>query len=314
MLNKKGIPLLEELTVDRLISAFYYELPQDFDYEGEAHPGWEFVYVDRGSVKVRAGSDTYILKSGEMVCHQPMEYHCLNPYGGQAAVIVVCFHWTGSRQDWFRNKILTINPRQKQYLNDIVTASRGLLEPKTPLQIARDGQMERSQWGTVAQEQTVKNTVELLALSLLEADCTERSERVERYEQHLHRKNLTAQITEYLLEHMQEPVRLEDLADRFSYSLSSVRRIFREETGQSVMSWLTAQRMECAKKLLTQKGLTVEAVSLAVGYSNIYYFSNAFKKQTGKSPSQYRKGFVILSQKNRSEQGILRLQEENKEA
>lgn len=287
-MDRNGVSLGHELAVETLISAFYYRLPEDFDYEGESHPGWEFVYVDQGQVKVQAGKDAYILKSGEMVCHQPMEYHCVRPYHGVASVIIFCFTCTGQRMNWFRNKILTISPRQKQYLNDIVACGEKLLLPKSPLEIARDGAMERSPSGTVAHEQTVKNTVELLALSLLESESKERSERVERYAQHLHRRNLTSEITAFLEENLEKNLRLEDLANRFSYSLSSIRRIFREETGVSVMEYLTRLRTEKAKLLLQEQTMTVEEIALAVGYANIYYFSNAFKSRTGKSPTAYR--------------------------
>ena len=47
--------------------------------------------------------------------------------------------------------------------------------------------------------------------------------------------------------------------------------------------------IEKAKSLLLGSNLSVEAVATAVGYSNLYYFSNSFKAHTGKSPSQYRK-------------------------
>ncbi len=288
-MNKNGVSLSEELTVENLISAFYYTLPETFGYEGEAHPGWEFVYVEQGKVKVQAGDDTYILKSGEMVCHQPMEYHCIRPYHGVASVIILCFTCQGQRMDWFRSKILSISPRQKQYLNDAVAAGEKLLLPKAPLDIVRDGAMERSPSGTVAQEQTIKNTIELLALSLLQSESTEKQIRAERYEQHLHRRNLASQIIAYMEENLQEDISLNSLSQQFSYSLSSIRRIFQSETGTSIMSYLTQLRIQKAKKLLEESHLSIERIALLVGFPNVYYFSNVFKAKTGKSPSQYRK-------------------------
>ncbi len=288
-MSKKGVLLSEELTVQRLISAFYYELPETFGYDGEAHPGWEFVYVEQGRVKVQAGDDTYILKSGEMVCHQPMEYHCIQPYHGVARIIIVCFTCKGDRMDWFRNKILSISPRQKQYLNDAVAAGEKLLLPKSPLEIVRDGAMERSPQGTVGQEQTIKNTLELLALSLLESESTEKQARAERYEQHLHRRKLASEIIRYMQENLEQDISLNSLSQQFSYSLSSIRRIFQNETGVSIMAYLTQLRIEKAKTLLAETSLSVERIAASVGYSNVYYFSNAFKSKAGKSPSQYRK-------------------------
>ena len=85
---QNGTALSSSLHIHHLTSAFYYRLDADFDYPGEAHSGWEFVYVEQGSIRVRANDAAYILKSGEMVCHQPMEFHHLRPYGGPASVII----------------------------------------------------------------------------------------------------------------------------------------------------------------------------------------------------------------------------------
>ncbi len=287
-MNRIGIPLLWELTAQRLVSAFYYDLPAGFDYAGEQHQGWEFVYVEKGRIKAQADRATYILGQNEMVCHKPMEFHKLQPYHGEASVIIICFQCEDEIMRWFNNKILTLQPRQKQYLNDIIAAANKLLLPKDPLDIARDGSMDRAPDGTRAQEQVIKNTVELLMLSLMESETTDRGERVELYQQYLHRRNLTREVIAFLQENLQNPVHLESLAGKFPYSLSSIRRIFKDETGVSVMQYLTNLRMEKAMQLLKNPALSVEAVALSVGYSNLYYFSNAFKTRTGKSPSAYR--------------------------
>ena len=286
--QQTGILLSEEITVTRLISAFYYDFPEDFDYEGETHPGWEFVYVEKGRVVARADDMTYILKSGEMVCHKPGEFHALKPYQGEASVIIFCFHCDGSTMTYFNNKILSINQRQKQYLNDIAISARSLLLPKSPIDIVKDRQMDRAPTGSVADEQYIKNTIELLILSLLNAHATERSKRVEFYEQHLHRSTLASDIIAYLNENLAEPVRLEEISRQFSYSLSSIKRIFKAETGYSIIDYLNNMRIEKAKELLRTKNASVEEISSTLGYANIYYFSNVFKTKVGKSPTKYR--------------------------
>ena len=286
--QQTGILLSEEITVTKLISAFYYNFPEDFDYEGETHPGWEFVYVEKGRVVARADDMTYILKSGEMVCHKPDEFHALKPYQGEASVIIFCFHCTGNTMTYFNNKILSINQRQKQYLNDIAISARSLLMPKTPIDIVKDRQMDRAPTGTVIHEQYIKNTIELLILSLLSSHATERSKRIEFYEQHLHRSTLATDIIAYLNENISKPVKLEELSRQFSYSLSSIKRIFKAETGYSIIDYLNNLRIEKAKELLCTKKISVEKISLSLGYANIYYFSYVFKSKVGKSPTKYR--------------------------
>ena len=161
-----GTDLRSGLHIHHLTSAFYDRLDADFDYPGEAHTGWEFVYVEQGSIRVRANDAAYILKSGEMVCHQPMEFHHLRPYGGPASIIICCFDTNWPAMEYFKGKILPISPRQKQYLNDVITYAGHLLLPKDPLDIAKDGAMDRNPAATASQEQSVKNALELLVLSL----------------------------------------------------------------------------------------------------------------------------------------------------
>ena len=105
----KGIILTSKIEVNRLISDFYYELPRDFDYSGEKHAGWEFVYVESGRVCVGVEGASYILKKGEMVCHKPYEFHRLKPYEGKAGVVIVCFESDSEYMSYFNNKILSIN-------------------------------------------------------------------------------------------------------------------------------------------------------------------------------------------------------------
>lgn len=284
-----GTPLSQEIQVTHLVSAFTYELPADFAYEGERHPGWEFVYVHSGKARITADDLTYVLKSGEMVCHKPMEFHTIRPYQGAVNITVFCFQCAGEKMAYFNNKILLLAPRQKQYIHDIAEKAAQIFWPKSPLAIAADKQMDCRPDADPAAGQYVKNTIELLILSLMTAESADRRQRSEFYELATQRQTLTADIIHYLHEHIAQPVRLQDISTRFSYSLSSIKRIFRQETGCGVMEYLAHMRIEQAKRLLTESRLPLGEIALNLGFSNVYYFSNAFKKKTGQRPGEYRR-------------------------
>ncbi len=284
-----GIKLSDELQVKKLISAFYYELPTDFKYGGESHNGWEFVYVDKGKVSVKADKATYILKSGEMVCHKPYEYHAIRPYKDNASVIIFCFSVKSNEMDYFNNKIISANNRQKHLINDIAETGPKIFSPKDPLTIAVDGAMDRVSEQNVFYEQYMKNTIELLLLSLLESPVTKTEKRAETYTQLKARKTLTADIINYLNDNLENSVNLTEISNKFCYSLSSIKRIFKEQTGSSIIDYLNNLRLERAKEMLKSTDFSVEDISSKVGYSNIYYFSNSFKAKTGVSPLKYRK-------------------------
>ncbi len=278
----------EAIHVDRLMSDFYYEFPADFHFEGERHSGWEFVYVERGKVSVGADHAAYLLKKGELVCHKPYEFHNIKPYETGTAVIIFCFDTDSRHMEYFNNKILSVNQRQKQYINDIANRGQKVFLPKGPLEIARDRQMDRSPDAGEMDEQFIKNSIELLLISLLSADVTEKKSRISLYEHLTQRQTLTKQLMEYLNENMSEQIRLESISRQFSYSLSSIKRIFKEETGSSIMAYLNQLRLVKAKELLRQTRLSVSEIALKVGFANTYYFSNAFKKRWGESPSKFR--------------------------
>lgn len=288
MQQTTGLSLSGQLSVRRLMLDFYYEIPQDFDHPDERHPGWEFVYVDKGKISVSADDATYVLKKGELVCHKPFQLHKLRPYEGQAAVIILCFEADHDYMTYFNNKILSVNQRQKQYLNDIVDMGKQVFRPKPALQIAAEGRMEPSDDTTGLQVQWVKTAVELLLLSLMHADTTEKQSRITLYSHVSQRKALTKNIIAYLQENLHRAITLEEISGSFSYSLSSIKRIFKEETGMSIIAYLNKLRMQRAQTLLRTTDAPINQIALSLGYANVYYFSLAFRKKIGVSPSTYR--------------------------
>ena len=77
---------------------------------------------------------------------------------------------------------------------------------------------------------------------------------------------------------------------KIGYNIDYFRRCFREELHLTPHEYLTNLRIDTAKHLLTQRTFqSVEKVAGQCGYSDYFYFSKLFKKQTGLSPKSYRK-------------------------
>ena len=72
------------------------------------------------------------------------------------------------------------------------------------------------------------------------------------------------------------------------------RKVFKETTGVSPHKFLLNIRISNAKKLLKQNTMTIEEISSACGFSNLYYFSYAFKKGEGMSPRDYAKMYRFI--------------------
>lgn len=78
--------------------------------------------------------------------------------------------------------------------------------------------------------------------------------------------------------------------NKIGFNTDYFRRCFKEDFGKTPLEYLTELRLSLAKKLLLQMSFQgVENVAVQCGYKDIYYFSKAFKKYVGISPSEYRK-------------------------
>lgn len=81
---------------------------------------------------------------------------------------------------------------------------------------------------------------------------------------------------------------LDALAGLASMSGENFRRICHKELGASPMQFLKALRMQRAEEILVLSTSSIESICSAVGYTNQFSFSTAFKKYAGVSPSRYR--------------------------
>lgn len=93
----------------------------------------------------------------------------------------------------------------------------------------------------------------------------------------------------YIQQHYQEALRLEDVSSAVGFNATYFSTLFKKETGQNFVDYLTDLRIGKAKELLSGEDLSVQDVAELVGYQDLKYFSKLFKKVTGVSPSDYKK-------------------------
>jgi len=91
---------------------------------------------------------------------------------------------------------------------------------------------------------------------------------------------------EILLQHIGDPITIKALSRKVAINECYLKKGFKEIFGTTIFDFYQGQRMEHAKYLLYDKGLSVTEVSLMLGYSSISHFSTAFKKHTGIKPCE----------------------------
>ncbi|MNM40421.1 putative response regulatory protein [compost metagenome] len=99
---------------------------------------------------------------------------------------------------------------------------------------------------------------------------------------------LFAAAKAYIEQHYhEEDLSVEAVAAYTFVDSSYLRRVFRKESGYSVLDHIAHTRMKKAKELLQKGNLKLATVAEAVGYSDPNYFSKSFKKKFGMTPTEF---------------------------
>lgn len=103
------------------------------------------------------------------------------------------------------------------------------------------------------------------------------------------RGGVIEQAIVYIHTHYAEPLTLEDICGQVHISKYHFCRQFKQAVGMPVMEYLLETRIRAAKEYLATDGKTVSEIARACGFSGDSYFSQAFRRQVGASPRDWRK-------------------------
>ena len=94
---------------------------------------------------------------------------------------------------------------------------------------------------------------------------------------------------QFVQENFQRNITLEDVCGAAGFSPAYFSALFKKETGEGFSKYLTQVRIDRAKELLRETGLSVAEVCEAVGYSDRKHFTRTFHKMTGVNPAEFRR-------------------------
>jgi two-component system response regulator YesN len=103
---------------------------------------------------------------------------------------------------------------------------------------------------------------------------------------------LTRRAKEYIKTNYSKSITLEDVAREINVSPQYLSKLFKEETGENFIDYLTGIRIRIAKNLLESDELSVKEICYNIGYSDPNYFSRIFKKIVGSTPTEYKDEFL----------------------
>lgn len=106
------------------------------------------------------------------------------------------------------------------------------------------------------------------------------------------KEQLYSDILDYISWHIQENLRISQIASHFGYNEKYLTTFFKKYSGIPLKQHLLQSKMEFAKSALSETTQPISQIAYSLGFSDAHNFSNAFRKVTGLSPSMYRESYI----------------------
>ena len=99
-------------------------------------------------------------------------------------------------------------------------------------------------------------------------------------------------IIDYLHSHVEDENQVNDLVTHFSLSRSTIQMLFKKYTDTTPKSYINRLRLNRSKVLIRESKLSLSEIAMRLGYGSIQYFSRAFSREFGMTPSSYAKSLI----------------------
>lgn len=94
--------------------------------------------------------------------------------------------------------------------------------------------------------------------------------------------------TSYMERNYKRELSLEEVAEQVHLNPYYFSKVFKQQTGETFIDYITRIRIEHAKRWMSNKEISLKEICYLVGYNDPNYFSRVFKKVTGITPTEYR--------------------------
>ena len=255
---------------------------------------YELLYLEKGELTVSIEDELHELKPGDIVLFKPGKEHEFLHSVGECVMPHIHFdvlHYEDFEEVPIYFKTLPEGAEEARFLRpDVLGRVFGIPDV---LRIGNHGEVHklllqiihayerRDPEFAILQKSLVLRII-YLVLKGLEANANPSVT--------LRHKSLEAAFS-HIIEHYNEPVRLEELAKIACLSVYHFSRLFKLKYGQAPHQLQMRHRIEKAKEFMIYSPLSMTAIAERVGYGSVFAFSKAFKQMEGVSPTQFMKSF-----------------------
>jgi len=264
-----------------------------------SHEFIELVYVVKGEAKHVFEGKSYTIKENDVFIINPGEVHTFSLDSGCEFEIINCLFlpslihdsWlkemgVSQSMDYFYiHPFLDNNERFHHLLNlhgNQYLRIRSLLES-----MIHEFEGANSCFSTLIRIQLLELLIQLSRIYNLRKTGTCNESVMEKES-----KILVQRICGYIERQYDQKITIPTICKLFSISPRHLNRLFKQETGKTVIEMAHKIRIEKAKKFLVESDEKVINVAMRVGYDDPAFFSRLFRRIVGCSPGKYKEGIL----------------------
>lgn len=267
-------PIKKLIDLEGYFTAFDNIYPKNYYFPGEMHDFWEMVYVKGGSVTATGDANIYNLKKGNLIFHKPMEFHRIWSANGETIrFAVISFKAGGRGMNSFKNSCFALNEEEQTCLDNVFNAFFELNKLS-----------EKSGFKSTEYRIASSKAAALLEGFLVELLGKEALDFEPRTQDEINYHK----AVEFMTEHCDENLSVNDIADELLMSISNLKRIFTKYSDIGVAKYFLKLKIRKAKQLLDEGNSAVQTAE-ALGFNEPSYFHTTFKRETGMTPKEYQK-------------------------
>lgn len=284
--------LKNKISVNKIVTVHYFEYGKEYEFCGESHDFWEFVYVDKGEMLIRADEKWFKMKRGQIVFHKPGEFHNVKSDGVVAPnTVIIAFECKSRAMSFFNNKILNVTDEERKMLANVVReATKSFSSPLGDPFLKKLDRYDEEQ--LFASEQMLKLNLEQFLISLYRNNTTKSVKSTPIMKQNME-NDIVSEIIGYMQENIKNKITLDEVAVFANMSKTSLKETFRKKMGKGVISYFADMKIEYAKTLIREDTYNFTQIAEILGYDSIHYFSRQFKKITNMTPGEYSRSVKV---------------------
>lgn len=263
--------------------------------EPHYHDYFQIWYVSKGEFIHEINDQSYRMVMGNLYIVPPYTIHRFERAPGRSVEIIGCEFTPAFIDEKGRDLSFRSDSFDAAYIQPFLVPP-DQLKPKIALsgrtndevhrlmlEMLKEYQKEEPYYELVVKSNLLKLLSILIRAYRQEHDYAAANNRFYKY------RPMIAKVIEHIHKHYDQELRIDQMCRMTNLSKTYFCDLFKHFTGKTFNDYLIDYRIKRSTELLIQTNLTITDICYQVGFNDLTYFSRAFKKHTGISPSHYKK-------------------------